>query len=130
MSNPEFLILPYEILEDDRLTLRHIRVLMAIFSWRKKNTGLARVSRQMLSDRTGYPCSRVSEVTSELERMGWIEKVGNGGMSLSALAEKLGLARSAATRWRNGGGMSRGVLLDASEVLGVSSRWLETGEAE
>jgi hypothetical protein len=58
------------------------------------------------------------------------ESARNAGMSLSALAEKLGLARSAATRWRNGGGMSRGVLLDASEVLGVSSRWLETGEAE
>ena len=56
------------------------------------------------------------------------ESAKNAGISLSALAEKLGLARSAATRWRNGGGMSEGNLLAASKILGVSRHWLETGK--
>lgn len=75
------LYLPAEIMTDDRLTLRQIRVLMAIFSWRKTNTNLARVSRQMISDRTGYPLSRISTITTELESLGWIKKKGNGGKS-------------------------------------------------
>ena len=75
------LYLPPEIMTDDRLTLRHIRVLMAIFSWRKANTNLARVSRQMIADRTGYPLSRISTITTELEGLGWIKKSGNGGKS-------------------------------------------------
>lgn len=75
------LYLPPEIMTDDRLTLRHIRVLMAIFSWRKANTNLARVSRQMISDRTGYPLSRISTITTELEKLEWISKSGNGGKS-------------------------------------------------
>lgn len=49
------------------------------------------------------------------------------GMSLSAVAEKIGLARSAATRWRKGGGVSPKTLKDISGVLGVSKEWLETG---
>jgi|GEM_PF-3442620 hypothetical protein len=73
------LYLPPEIMTDDRLTLRQIRVLMAIFSWRKANTNLARISRQMIADRTGYPLSRVSTITTELENLGWVKKTGNGG---------------------------------------------------
>ena len=80
-SAPPLLIMPYEILQDERLSLRQIRVLMAIFSWRKKNTDLSRVSRQMLSERTGYPVNRISVITKELEAIGWIVKVGNGGKS-------------------------------------------------
>jgi len=83
MSNfqPNFLFLPYEILSDDRLTLRQIRVLMAILSWRKKNTNLSRISREMISERTGYPLTRVSNITTQLEKLGWISKKGNGGKS-------------------------------------------------
>lgn len=78
---PDLIVAPYELLSDDRLTLRHIRVLLAIFSWRKKNTSIARVSREMLSERTGYPLSRVSTLTTELEQLGWLKKTGNGGKS-------------------------------------------------
>jgi hypothetical protein len=85
MSNekftPDLIVCPFEILSDERLTLRHIRTLLAIFSWRKKNTSTARVSREMLSERTGYPVTRVSQITSELEQMGWLKKTGNGGKS-------------------------------------------------
>jgi hypothetical protein len=85
MSNekftPDLIVCPFELLSDERLTLRHIRTLLAIFSWRKKNTSTARVSREMLSERTGYPLSRISNLTTELEQMGWLKKIGNGGKS-------------------------------------------------
>lgn len=80
-GHPDFILMPYEILQDSRLNLRHIRVLMAILSWRKKNTNLARVSREILSERTGYPVQRISNVTSQLAKLGWLKKVGNGGKS-------------------------------------------------
>lgn len=78
---PDLIVAPFELLSDERLTLRHIRTLLAIFSWRKKNTSVARVSREMLSERTGYPLSRISTLTTELEQMGWLKKTGNGGKS-------------------------------------------------
>ena len=80
-NNLPNLYMPYEILGDNRLTLRQIRVLMAIFSWRKSNTNIARISREMISERTGYPLTRVSNITTQLEKLGWIEKTGNGGKS-------------------------------------------------
>lgn len=81
MSHPTFIIMPLDALMDDRLSLRQIRVLMAILSWRKANTNLAAVSREMIAERTGYPVSRVSAITSELEQLGWIKKHGSGGRS-------------------------------------------------
>jgi hypothetical protein len=78
---PDVLIMPTQIMCDDRLTFRHIKVLMAIFSWRKANTNLARVSRDMLSERSGFPLTRISTITTELEELGWIKKTGNGGKS-------------------------------------------------
>lgn len=52
----------------------------------------------------------------------------NRGMTLSGLAEKIGLARSAATRWRNGGGISPGNLNKAAEILHVTKEWLKDGD--
>lgn len=79
--SPDFIIVPFDVLADDRLTLRQIRVLMSILSWRKKNTNVSAISREMIAERTGYPPSRVSTITSELETLGWIKKDGNGGRS-------------------------------------------------
>lgn len=104
MSNPEYLIIPFEVLSDERLTLRQIRVLMAIFSWRKKNTGLARVSRELLSERTGYPLSRISTITSELVDLGWIENVGNGGKSQWSEYRVKDVSNSQENGYQNGNG--------------------------
>lgn len=79
--NPDFIIAPFEVLQDDRLTLRQIRVLLAILSWRNKNTNVSAISREMIAERTGYPLTRVSTITSELESLGWLKKHGNGGRS-------------------------------------------------
>ncbi|WP_432785040.1 hypothetical protein AAEX37_01979 [Oligella sp. MSHR50489EDL] len=79
--NPDFIIIPFDILADDRLTLRQIRVLMSILSWRKKDTNVSAISREMIAERTGYQLSRVSTITTELEILGWLKKEGNGGRS-------------------------------------------------
>lgn len=78
-SLPPFILMPVEALMDDRLTLRELRTLMAICSWRKSNTNIARVSREMLADRTGYSKQRVSTATTSLVQKGWITKLGDGG---------------------------------------------------
>ncbi len=76
---PPFILMPSEIMMDSRLTLRHIKVLMAICSWRKSNTNLARMSRKMISERTGYSLTRVSDTTTSLVKLGWLKKSGNLG---------------------------------------------------
>ena len=76
-----FAIVPVEVLADDRLTLRHIRVLMAILSFRSVDTGLAFPTREEIGQRARLPVSRVSTITTELEHLGWLKKHGNGGRS-------------------------------------------------
>lgn len=78
-KHPPFILIPFEILTDSRLTLRQIKVMLAICSWRKSNTNLARMSRQMISDRTGYSLKRVSDITTALVKLGWLKKSGNLG---------------------------------------------------
>lgn len=74
-------IVPIEVCLDHRLTLTQIRVLVALFSFRNKDTGVAKVKRSTLSERCGYPETRISTTTSELVSLGWIEKEGKGGFS-------------------------------------------------
>lgn len=74
-------IVPIEVCMDHRLTLTQIRVLVALFSFRNKDTGVAKVKRSTLSERCGYPETRISKTTSELVNLGWILKEGKGGFS-------------------------------------------------
>ncbi len=76
-----FAIVPVEVLADDRLTLRHIRVLVAILSFRSVDTGIAFPTREEIGERARLPITRVSTITSELEKFGWLKKEGNGGRS-------------------------------------------------
>lgn len=73
MNHPPHLFLPYEILSDSRLTLRQIRVLMAIFSWRKSNTEVSVVSNKKASKITNYTEKDVVEIKSELIDLGWLD---------------------------------------------------------
>jgi transcriptional regulator with XRE-family HTH domain len=50
------------------------------------------------------------------------------GISLSALAEKIGKSRAAATRWRRGGGIDGDTAADIAKALNVTSDWLLTGK--
>ena len=79
--------IPLEVLADRRLTLRQLRVLMILFKYvdRKSQDGnYAWPSRKLISAWTGYPVKVISRVTSDLQRLGWLRKVGNGGCSRSS----------------------------------------------
>lgn len=74
-----FSVVPIEVALDHRLTLRHVRVLIALFSFRSKTTNTVWPKRQTLADRCGFPLTRISTITTELASLGWLEKVGTGG---------------------------------------------------
>lgn len=103
----QVIICPLEILTDERLTDRDRRVLLAIFSWRKANTNLSRVSRSMISERARLPLTRVSAVTARLESLGWLKKHGNGGRSQWIQYEICDVAENSnqnSNRYQNGNG--------------------------
>lgn len=82
-----FAIVPIEVLQDSRLTLWHIKVLIALLSFRNKNTNLTCPSREKLSIRTGLHISNISKATKELCELGWLSKEGKGGYSKSTRYE-------------------------------------------
>lgn len=78
-----FAIVPSEVVMDTRLTLETMRVLVTLYSFRNKNTGLAFPGREAISERCGMHPSNISEATSKLVDLGWVVKDGEGGHSKS-----------------------------------------------
>jgi hypothetical protein len=76
-----FSIVPIEVALDKRLTLRQTKVLIALFSFQSEGTNTVRINRSAISDHCGLPLNRISAVTSELVRLGWLVKAGDGGGS-------------------------------------------------
>jgi len=80
-----FAIVPIEVLADKRLTFKQMRVLIGIFSFRNKTTGIAFPRREQLSERCGgMALCQVSTATTELCELGWLSKEGKGGKSRSS----------------------------------------------
>lgn len=80
-GDPIITIMPIAVIMDHRLTLIQMRVLAAIFSYRNKDSGVAAVKRETLSQRCGYAPMTISKATSELVALGWLVKSGKGGFS-------------------------------------------------
>lgn len=76
-----FAIVPIEVLLDQRLTFWQMRVLIALLSFRAKNTDTVWPKRETLSMRCGMHVSNISKATSELCELGWLTKAGCGGKS-------------------------------------------------
>ena len=76
-----FGIVPVEVAMDQRLTLQQMRVLLALYTFRNRNTELTHPTREAISERTGMALTKISKATTDLERLGWLTKVGNGGRS-------------------------------------------------
>jgi len=70
---PDYIIVPSEILADDRLTLRQIRVLMAIFSLQKSSGSIDGISCKTLSEFTGYTQLDVQHTVSEVKSFGLLD---------------------------------------------------------
>ena len=77
----KFIFAPVDAIKDHRLTLIQLRVLLALFSFRGKNTDTVFPKRKTLAERCGYTEGTVSKATTQLVTLGWIEKVGKGGFS-------------------------------------------------
>ena len=78
-----FAFMPVVMAMDNRLTKTHYRVLIVLYSFRRKNTEFSWPSRAMLAARCQLPISKISTATTELVALGWLEKTGNGGRSKS-----------------------------------------------
>lgn len=78
---PFFAIVPGEVIKDRRLTLEQLRVLIALFSFRGKDTNTVYPRREAIAERTGMHPANISSATSALERLGWLRKDGKGGYS-------------------------------------------------
>lgn len=73
--------MPIEALCDHRLTLIQVRVLGAICSFGGKSRPEVWAKRRRIAERCGYGASTVTRATSQLVKLGWLSKVGNGGRS-------------------------------------------------
>ena len=74
-----FSIVPLEAARDRRLSAAHYRVLIALMSFRGRDTNLVWPRRERISEITGYPADKISRLTTELVRYGWLEKSRRGG---------------------------------------------------
>ena len=74
ITEGNFIFCSREIIEDSRLTLLQIKVLLALFSFRNKNTHLCFPSREAISKRTGIRTTSISRTTTQLVGLGWLLK--------------------------------------------------------
>ena len=74
---------PIEVLFDERLTKRQIKVLIALLSFKNQKTGKCQPKRRLLGERCGLDINRISTITGELVALGWLVKKGKGGFSKS-----------------------------------------------
>jgi hypothetical protein len=78
-----FSMLPLAALRDRRLTYRTLTVLGALCSFRQRSDDVSIVAgRDEIAERCQLHQSVISSATTELERLGWLEKVGRGGRSI------------------------------------------------
>ncbi len=76
-----FAIVPIEACADDRLSKIQMRVLIALCSFRNREHEEVWPSRATLSSRCGYSEQTISRATTDLCRLGWLQKSGRGGYS-------------------------------------------------
>lgn len=73
--------IPNELFEDTRLTFREFKVLAALYSYKHKQSQLVYPKRETLSKRAGVSIENISRTTTNLEKLGYLTKEGNGGKS-------------------------------------------------
>jgi hypothetical protein len=77
----QFAIVPLEAIRDDRLGKMQLRVYIALRSMLDRDSDTLFVKREKIVERCGYKKEVVSRVTSQLEDLGWLIKIGRGGFS-------------------------------------------------
>lgn len=78
-----FAMIPLAAIADNRLTLRMLKTFAAICSFRKSADDFSvQAGRDEIAKHCGLHPSIISTATTELERLGWLEKKGIGGRSM------------------------------------------------
>ena len=85
----KFIIAPFDVLLDKRLNHMQLRVLLALLSFRGKNTNLVWPKRSVLAELVGCSDNNVTKVTGQLVKFGWLKKMGHGGCSRAITYEVL-----------------------------------------
>ena len=80
--NERWVRIPIELLTDQRLTFRHIKVLLALALSRNEKSLQCNPSRGYLANFSGIHVSHISRITRELCELGWISKKGTGGKNM------------------------------------------------
>ena len=75
--------MPLQVFQDKRLTLRQIKVLGVLLSFKSKKSEYVWPSREKISEICGLTTTRISTITTELSALGWLKKEGSGGRSRS-----------------------------------------------
>jgi hypothetical protein len=70
---------PMEALTDERLTLRHCKIIVAMNFYSYKNH---KPSRAELAEKTNIPINHISRATRDLCEFGWLLKNGDGGKNM------------------------------------------------
>jgi hypothetical protein len=82
MAWKQFAQLPIEAISDERIRGNKLLVLCTILSFCDKHGVSRGWTRKDMAGRCGLPETRFSSVTSELEAIGWLKKIGSGGRSM------------------------------------------------
>lgn len=73
--NNQFSIVPIEAISDEELTASEFKVLVALYSFRDKNSDTCFPRRSKLAARAGFKdTTQVSKITTRLEGKGWLTK--------------------------------------------------------
>lgn len=84
MKKPFCPMVPAEaMLRDKNITPRLLRVLLALYTFADQN-GNCYPKRAALSDMCGMREAEISRATTDLQRLGWLTKTGNGGRNTPA----------------------------------------------
>ena len=75
--NQDFIFCNRKVIEDKRLTFLQTKVLLALFSFRNKDTNLCFPSREAISKRINIRTTSISKITTELVALNWLEKAWN-----------------------------------------------------
>jgi predicted transcriptional regulator len=75
----KFILAPLEVLTDARLSDPERKVLLALYSFRGRDTNIVYPSAEKIAQRCGFKDkTRISKLTSSLAKKGWLEKTRQG----------------------------------------------------
>jgi Mn-dependent DtxR family transcriptional regulator len=67
-----FSVIPSRVIEDDRFSITHLRVLIFICANIEENSSEASITRKSIAERLNISTARVSQITKDLSNFGYL----------------------------------------------------------